>query len=792
MVFTDSAPFRDSMRSVADRAADLLGRMTLEEKLGQLGSAWVFQMADNDGFDIDRAAPLLSNGLGHLTRASGASSFTAVQAATLANELQTYLRDNTRLGIPAIIHEEICSGLMASQATVYPQALGVAATFSPAQNHALADTVRTQMRAMGAHHGLSPVLDVCRDPRWGRTEETYGEDPLLVSLMGNSFIKGLQGSDDGADMRSGVAATAKHFVGYGASEGGLNWAPAHIGQRELREVYLRPFEAAVRDAGLASIMNGYHELDGIPCGANRWLLRDVLREEWGFEGTVVADYFAVKQLSEYHNLVESLPEAGALALAAGIDVELPSTECYGSELATAIQEGTANLADVDSAVLRVLESKFRLGLFEEPLVDVGQVVATTRTAPQIELSKSLAAQSLVLLRNDGCLPLDPATKSIALIGPNAASARHLLGDYSYVVHVESLIEVLKSGNNVFAMPLDPEVDIAANLSLDHVVSVDSALRAALPEVDISYEQGCSVLGDDRSGFADAVELAAKSDVAIMVMGERSGLTEDCTTGESRDVSSLSLSGVQESLVSAVAETGTPVVLVLVAGRPVGSPAVHEACAAVLMAWLPGEQGGTAIVDALVGKQNPGGKLPITYPRSSGQIPIYYGHKVSGGRSHWKGPYVDESNEPLYPFGFGLSYSTFEVAGTVASASSAPVDGAFTVLAEVTNTGSCFGDEVVQLYGSDPVASVTRPVRELLAFARVSLGPGQRKVVRFEVPVSALGFCGVEETYVVEPGAYDFVVGTSSQHLSSVGRVDILGDAPTVTIRSTCATKILQD
>ncbi len=787
MTISDTAPlYRDSSASVSDRATDLLDRMDLDEKLGQLGSAWVFQVAGADGFDPDRADPVLRHGIGHITRMGGASSLTAPQAAQLANDLQRHLIEHTRLGIPAIIHEEICSGLMARDATVFPQALGVASTFRPELNEQLADAVRAQMRAVGAHHGLSPVLDVCRDPRWGRLEETYGEDPYLVSRMGMAYVTGLQGCADGSDLHDGVVATAKHFVGYGASEGGMNWAPAHLPERELRDVYLRPFEVAVRDAGLASVMNGYHELDGIPCGANRWLMTDLLRGEWGFDGTVVSDYFAIKQLFEYHHIVESRRDAAVVAASAGLDVELPSTECYGDPLREAVESGQIEMGVVDLAVRRVLESKLRLGLFDRPFVDPGAVSTATRTASQIVLSRRIADESLVLLRNDGVLPLQSGA-SIALIGPNAGNARHMLGDYAYVTHVESLLEVLRSGNNVFAMPIERGVELDDQMSLDHVGTVSGSLVRALPDATVRVAEGCQVTGDDRSGFAAAVEAAAASDVAVLVMGERSGLTEECTTGESRDVSQLRLPGVQEELVHAVAATGTPIVLVLLAGRPIGSPAVPEAAAAVLMAWLPGEQGGDAIVDALTGAVSPGGKLPVSYPRSSGQIPIFYAHKVSGGRSHWKGPYVDESNEPLYPFGHGLSYSTFTIDADAPTPSSVRADAPAEVVeihAVVRNTGRRRADEVVQVYASDPVASITRPVRELVAFQRVTLDPGAAARVTFEVPVAALGFTGRELTYVVEPGDVRFFVGASATDVVEAGSVTITGDAPVPTVRAT--------
>jgi beta-glucosidase len=458
------------------------------------------------------------------------------------------------------------------------------------------------------------------------------------------------------------------------------------------------------------------------------------------------------------------------------------TECYGDALVEAIGRGLIAREVVDEAARRVLDGKFRLGLFERPLVTVDVVMAHTRTPEQIELAHRVAQDSLVLLCNDDSLPLSPSTTSIAVIGPNAADARNMVGDYSYVVHIESLLEVLQSGRNVFAMPLEAGLDVD-QIDLGHIGTVVAEMARRWPDTTIVHERGCDVLSEDRSGFEAAVAAAAAADVAVMVMGERSGLTDDCTTGESRDVAELKLPGVQEELVLAVAATGTPVVLVLVAGRPIGSPAVHEAAAAVMMAWLPGECGPAAIADALVGRASPGGKLPISYPRSSGQIPVFHSHKVSGGRSHWKGEYVDMSNEPLYPFGHGLSYSTFELEVEALHGDEVRPGDTVTVSATLTNSGQRRADEVVQLYSRDPVASITRAVQELQGFVRVTLDPGESTRVGFELPVDALGFTGRDLVYVVEPGDIELMVGTSTDDLRPAGHIVIVGDRPHVTTRA---------
>jgi beta-glucosidase len=757
--------YRDAGRPVAERVEDLLGRMTIEEKAAQLGSAWVFQLLDGASFSPAKARELAEHGLGHVTRLGGASSFGAEAAAALANEIQGYLVEGTRLGIPAIVHEEICSGLMARGSTVYPQAIGVASTWAPELARALADAMRVQMRAIGAHQGLAPVLDICRDPRWGRTEETFGEDPYLVARMGVEFVRGLQGDD----LREGVVATAKHLVGYGASEGGMNWAPARIGACELHDVYLHPFEAAVRTAGLRSVMNAYNEIDGMPCAADRELLTGLLRDDWGFSGSVVSDYFAVRQIESYHRLAEDAPRAAAMALEAGIDVELPGTDCYGAPLLEALRAGLVGEESLNDAVRRVLATKFELGLFERPFVDVAGAGDAAGAETQRALAKTIARKSLVLLKNDGTLPLSPATPAIAVIGPNAHELRHLFGDYCYPAHVESLREMLESGENVFSIARPDRLEFGTTMP-DAPTIVD-VLRGRFGD-RVGFAHGCDVNTESRDDFDAAVALAAASDVAIMVMGDKAGLTRDCTSGESRDRASLELPGLQEQLVRAVVSTGTPVVLVLVTGRPTGSEWVHEHAAAVLLAWLPGQEGAQAVVDALTGDVNPGGKLPISYPRSAGQLPVFYGHKISGGRSHWKGDYVDSPAGPLYAFGHGLSYTRFELSEVATAEAGVASSASIEVKARVTNVGDRSGDEVVQLYVRDPEASLTRPVLELKSFARVELAPGESTTLTFDVPVGQLGFHDRSRRYTVEPGIFELFVGTASDALVDAGAVTV--------------------
>lgn len=766
-----SYPYQNPALVVAERVTDLLSRMTLDEKIAQLGSIWVFEVLDEMQFSPSKAQRLFAHGLGQVTRIGGASSLDPTAGAELANTIQKYLREHTRLGIPAIIHEECISGYMARNATCFPQIIGLASTWEPELAEAMAAVVRTQMRAAGAHQGLSPVMDITRDPRWGRTEETFGEDPYLASQMSVAFVRGLQGHN----WSEGVLATAKHFVGYGMSEGGLNWAPPHLNPRELREVYLHPFEAAVKEANLASVMNAYHELDGIPCGASRWLLTELLREQWGFDGLVVSDYFSINQLAEYHHIVGSKEEAAALALQAGLDVELPSTDCYGSPLHRAVTSGLLDEATLDQAVSRVLRMKFMLGLFEQPYVDPARTASVFDTPEQRTLARQIAQDSIVLLKNEGnLLPLRKNLASIAVIGPNAGSVRNIIGDYAYPCHIETLIE-MREKNNVFHMPVPDKVELVD--SFVPIITILQAIKDKVsPETVVHYAQGCDVLSPSIDGFAEAVELARQAEVAIVVVGDKAGLTDSCTSGETRDRADLGLPGVQAELVRAIYETGTPVVVVLVNGRPLSLPWLAEHIPAFLEAWLPGEEGAAAVADVLFGDYNPGGKLPMTFPRSVGQVPIYYGHKISGGRSHWKGDYVDLSVKPLFPFGFGLSYTCFRLDNLRIDRSTCRAGEEVRLSVDLANIGSRAGSEVVQLYVSDPVASITQPVKSLKGFKRVSLAAGEQRTLTFTLAANQLGFYNQNMQYVVEPGVIELMVGTSSADLPLAATLHIAGDA----------------
>ena len=615
------------------------------------------------------------------------------------------------------------------------------------------------MLATGARHTLAPVLDIARDPRWGRIEETYGEDPYLAASMGTAYIRAVQGED----LAAGAIATGKHLVGHGLAEGGRNQSLVHVGVRELRDEQLFAFEVAVRQAGLRSMMPAYCDVDGVPCHASRWLLTDVLRGEWGFDGLVSSDYVAIEMLATVHHLENGLEGAATRALNAGVDQELPGTVAYGDPLRRALESGAVAGSAVDAAVSRVLAAKFGLGLFEHPYVEVPSDATLAALAEdETRAARELARRSIVLLRNDGVLPLPSSLRKLAVIGPLADSARDLLGDYSHLLHIETLVEMRSSIDNAFGFPIDERTEAADELAGRQTIL--DALRTRLTSVDIAYARGCGLRDGSDEDVAAAAAAARGAEVALLVLGERSGLTDDATTGEFRDRLHLGFMGRQQELLEAVVATGTPVVLLVVSGRPLILEWAAEHCAAILLAWVPGDAGPEAIVDVLTGLVSPGGKLPVTLPRHVGQLPLYHGHKPSGGRSQPKTEYVDGTNLPLWPFGFGLSYSSFAIDDLALSAAEVPLGGSLDVSITVRNTGGRRADEVVQLYVRDVEASVTRPVLELRGFRRVTLDPSARRRLTFHLGLDQLSFTGLDGRLRVEPGAFEVLVGSSSADL----------------------------
>jgi beta-glucosidase len=778
---TEQEKYRDPNLSMDERVEDLLGRMNLDEKLAQIGSVWLTDLVRDDQFEPDFVAAQLEFGIGHVTRIGATTGLRPHASARLMNSIQSVVVNRTRLGIPVMVHEEGVGGYCGRDATQFPQAIGLASTWDEPLVERIGDVIRRQMRAVGARHTLSPVLDVARDARWGRVEETYGEDPYLAGRLGAAYVRGVQTSD----LRNGVLCTGKHFLGYAMSEGGMNTAPVHIGPRELREVYAEPFAAAIRDAGLASIMNSYSSVDGSPCAGSPAILNELLRGELGFEGVTVADYFAVAQLMTEHRVAGSRGEAGAKALRAGLNMELPGRECYGDPLRPLIADGRLPMEVVDNAVRRVLSSKFQVGLFENPYVEEEKAAAVFDTPSDRALSREAAERSMVLLQNDGhLLPLDPTTlHRVAVIGPAGDDRRLLQGDYHYPAHLEIIYDMPASdpvsagtpstGGDRF-LPTDGGSFRPGPHFTDHVTPL-RGLRELLPASEVSFAKGCEVSGEDMSGFDEAVRNALDADVALVFVGGRSGLTPRCTVGEARDASDLRLTGVQEQLVEVVVATGTPTIVVLLSGRVHSIPSIAERVPAILQAWLPGEEGGTAIANVLLGRTEPGGRLPVSMPRVVGQVPTHHDHRAGGGRSMFWGAYTDGPNTPLYPFGHGLTYTQFaygDLEVVHPGSTSEPID----LRVEVANTGQRRGSDVVQLYVRDEVASVARPSQQLVGFTRIELESNASASVAFRVHPSRLAFYDESMDFVTEPGVFRFTVGASSTTARSENFVDLTGPA----------------
>ena len=775
-------PWRDTTLSVADRVDLLLAEMTLEEKVAQLGSRWVgndmkaerstepgpmgepkttFNVAPLQ--DVFAAAGKMSleeastYGLGHLTRVFGSYPMTVAEGTAELVRQHRVVLAGSRLGIPALVHEECLTGFTTFGATVYPAAIAWGATFDADLVERMAAAIGRDMAAVGVHQGLSPVLDVVRDYRWGRVEETMGEDPYLVATLGAAYVRGLQSA--------GVIATLKHFAGYSASRAARNHAPVSMGRRELLDIILPTFETAVALAGARSVMNSYSDVDGVPAGADPWLLTEVLRDDWGFTGTVVSDYWAVPFLATMHRLAPDAEEAGVLALRAGLDVELPDTLGFGQHLVERVRRGEVPEALVDRAARRLLQQKIELGLLDPqwtPEASVSAAAATDLDSPANRaLAREMAERSVVLLDAGTALPLlgegRPALRRIAVVGPCADDPRTFMGCYAFPNHV---------------LPRYP----GRGLGVEVASGVD-ALRAELPDVEVIHEQGCAVQGTDVSGFAAAIAAARDTDLCVAFVGDRAGLFGLGTSGEGCDAEDLRLPGVQADLVAELLETGTPVVVVVVSGRPYALGEVHGRAAGLVQAFMPGEEGGPAVAGVLSGRVQPGGKLPVQIPRNAGGQPSIYlqpplGSAESAGISN-----LDPT--PLFAFGHGRSYTTFELGDLRISDAEIPTDGELTVSVRLTNTGARAGDEVVQLYLHDVLAQVTRPVRALVGYARVALEPGATADVTFHVHADRTAFTGRDLTRVVEPGDVEVLVGTSASDLPCRGAFRLTGPLRTV-------------
>lgn len=753
---TETKPlYRDATASIERRVEDLLSRMTLKEKVGQLNMPCVYVDEMGMGIPAKQAAckkfaegtytDQIGPGGGFFTLADNVLWEGSRQQALFFNELQKIAIEKTRLGIPLLQSEEGTHGVMCSGKTIFPEGLGLGSMWNPALIKQIYASEAEEARAVGIHQLYTLVVEPNRDPRLGRNQEGYSEDPYLCSRIAESIVRGAQG--DSVDAIDKVVAGLCHYPGQSQPVSGFERGAMEISERMLREVFLPSWVAGVKHAGALGVMATYPEIDSVPTHASNKILTKILREELGFKGLVLSEGSGIDTLV-YERLAPTQKVAGQLALKAGLDVGISYESGYMVDLVQSVEEGKASMADIDRSVRRVLRQKLTLGLFERPYVDAERAVQVTHTKEHQELSYKAAQEAIVLLKNEGILPLKKELKSIAVIGPNADDNRNQLGDY------------------------------VPHSILQEVVTVLAGIRQKVSSnVKIAYAKGCDVQGAGKSGFSEAQQAAKNADVAIVVVGEngQGSRSKNPTDGEGFDVASLDLTGVQEDLVRAVFETGTPTVVVLVNGRPLSTRWIAEHVPAIVEAWLPGERGGLAVADILFGDYNPSGRLSITIPRHSGQLPVYYNYKPSKDywiRKGWGKRYVDMSAAPLYDFGFGLSYTKFEYSNLQISPKATGPAGEIQVAVNVRNIGQREGSEVVQLYLNDEIASVARPIKELKGFQKVSLKPDETKTLRFKLTPEELSFLDQNLNRVVEPGAFSVMLGSSSTDIRLTGEFEV--------------------
>lgn len=755
----ENLPYRNPKLTIEERVKDLLGRMTLEEKIAQMTSVWMEKPNDNSNvpesqmpfggeFSPEIARQKIPHGIGHFARQREYRD--AKRSAEYANAVQKWLLENTRLGIPAIFHDEILHGNMGEGSTVFPVPIALASTWDTELVKRVFTVGARQTRVRGTHHVLGPNLDLAREARWGRTEETYGEDPYLAARMAVAVVRALQGAATYDNPKIGnmnVIATGKHYVGHGQPEGGTNIGPVQLSERVMRETHLVPFEAAVKEANLFSIMPAYHEVDGIPLHADEFYLDTILRKEWGFNGVIVSDYYAIAELHERHKVARDLAEAARQSLLAGVDIELPDPKTNNTILEQ-VRNGKIPVRFIDQAVSRILFSKFQIGLFENPYVDPEEALRLTDTAEDRELAAETARKAIILLKNENkLLPLDKnRLRSIAVIGPNAEKAH--LGGYTdpNPPRTVSILDGIKN-------------------KVGDSIKVNYAKGVYITKEDGNWFADKATLSDeetDRKMIAEAVKAAKNSDVVILSIGGNEDTNkEGWAETHLGDRDSLELVGRQNELVKAVSATGKPTIVFLTNSGPLAINYIAENVPAILEGFYLGEETGTAVADVIFGDYNPGGKLPVTFPRSVGQLPVFYNRKPTAKRG-----YLFSTTEPLFPFGYGLSYTTFAYSNLNINKSKIKADESATVSVDVKNTGNLAGDEVVQMYIRDEYSSVTRPIKELKGFKRISLEPGEAKTVLFEITPSLLQFYDRNMKRIIEPGTFEIMIGGNSVNLKS--------------------------
>ncbi len=749
-------PYKDAKLSVPERVADLLGRMTLAEKAAQMTCIWQKKadlLLDAAGaFDAEKARANFGhgNGLGQVGRPSDAAGGRdARETAELTNAVQRFFVEESRLGIPVVFHEECLHGHAAVDATSFPQPIALGATFDPDLVERVFTLTALEARVRGTHQALTPVVDVARDPRWGRVEETYGEDPYLVTQLGVAAVRGFQGDATFSD-QTRVIATLKHFAAHGQPESGNNCAPANVSERVLRETFLAPFREALDRGGAMSVMASYNEIDGVPSHANRWLLRDLLRRDWGFTGTVVSDYYAIRELAERpelygHHVAADGKEAARLAVRAGVNIELPEPDCY-KHLIELVEEGALDESDLDELVAPLLAQKFQLGLFEQPYVDAAKAERIVGCEEHRELSLESALKVITLLKNDGGVaPLDAGKlRKIAVIGPNAD--RELLGGYSgRPRHRSTVLEGIRQR-------------VGAGVEVLYHEGCKITIGGSWQQDDVTPNDPV----EDRRTIAEAARLAASADVIVLAVGGNEQTSREAWMGNHLgDRTSLAMVGLQDELVDALAATGKPIVAFVFNGRPLSIGNLAAKAAAVFECWYLGQESGRAVAAVLFGDAAPGGKLPMTIPRSVGHLPAFYNHKPSARRG-----YLFDNVTPLFPFGHGLSYTQFKFGPPRLERSTIGPGESTRVLVDVSNVGAKPGDEVVQLYIRDLVSSVTRPVKELKGFRRITLSPGESQTVALDITPDRLAFWTIDMELAVEPGDFAIMLGPSSAELQS--------------------------
>ncbi|MCJ7447089.1 MAG: glycoside hydrolase family 3 C-terminal domain-containing protein [Bacteroidales bacterium] len=737
--------YKNPKLAASKRVRDLLSRMTIEEKVAQLMGLWNGGIEDyNDEFlnDPEKMEAAFGKGANSIHPAFWGLKETVDQR----NKIQKYFVEKTRLGIPVIFVDEGQHGMMRRDVTAFPQAIGLACSWDSDLFEKVYGRIAKEMRTRGTHHALTPVIDVCRDPRWGRVEETYGEDPYLNGILSCAAVRGLQGSSDGTIAPGHVAATLKHLTGHGQSEGGQNQGPANYSLRVLRDYHMPPFRMCIDNVKPASVMPSYNEVDGVPSHSNKWLLKDILRKEWGFEGMVVSDYYGVDQLFNKHCVAEDIKDAAKTAFNSGVQFEFPQANCY-KYLPELLKEGKIKLTDIDMAVSQILELKFRLGLFENPYVDLKTAVRVSRDPSSRELALKAARESIVLLKNDNLLPLSKNKyKKIAVIGPCAKDV--FFGGYAGEPYQKiSLFEGIKN-----KVGKKSEVLFAQGCKLTTNATIPF-FNWKLDEIKFpTREENIRLIND-------AVKVARKAEIIILAIGENEHLCREAwAKTHIGDNMTLDLFGQQDELVRAIITLGKPVVVYLMNGRPLSINYIEKNVPAIIEGWYMGQETGTAAADIIFGDVNPSGKLTITVPKSAGQLPMYYNFKPSAQINE----YLSQDNKPLYYFGFGLSYTQFRFSNLRLEKGKIKLNSSTKVKVDVTNTGKKAGEEIVQMYIRDKVSSVTRPVKELKGFKRISLNPKETKSVTFEIKPDHLAFHNIDMKYVVEPGEFEIMVGNSSR------------------------------